>query len=296
MKTIKLDSDPVTKVALFTAAAFLVCGFFVSSAFATGSPTLTSTSITSDDTTLTGATLHTYDSGSCTGGSGNVPPACHTLNVNASVDNGPLSPEFDGFVLTADAAQQATLTAYFAAKGWPGSYITQINSEISGSAPFFYFVSDGNGTYNLADGFTYGLSGETVNNAPLVIDDNYPAGTYTFTGTINGQFETVSLTVTKPSLTSATITSNNGLSIASIGGLNDASLETINAGSCSGSNNGTAACHILNVDNSNVVVANGPLPAQEYGFTLQADSNQQATLTAYFAAKGWPGSYITQIN
>ena len=115
------------------------------------------------------------------------------VNTSTGAD---LLVETDGFTLQARYSnQQSTLTAYFVNKHWTdSSWYPQINLEISGAAPFFYFVSDGNGNYSLADGFQYGLSdGKVI--APLVIDDNYPTGTYTFTGSVNGSPVTVKLTV-----------------------------------------------------------------------------------------------------
>ena len=120
-----------------------------------------------------------------------------------------LPAETDGFTLQASSNQQSTLTAYFANKGWTdSSWYTQINSEIAGTAPFFYFVSDGNGNYKLADGFQYGLSNGSI--APLVIDDSYPTGTYTFTGNVNGKPVTVKLIVLTPPSTSQSVSSAGG--------------------------------------------------------------------------------------
>lgn len=157
---------------------------------------LTSTSITSNGVVigpLGGATLTVTNSGSCDGlNSGSSD--CHTLNVSeVQTTNGFLPAESDAFVLVQSTAD---LTGYFAGKtGWDPSMLAQIDAEISRSAPFFFFVSDGKGGYSLADGFTYGISSGKINNAPVVIDDNYPAGTYTFSGNVNGSPVTVTLTV-----------------------------------------------------------------------------------------------------
>ncbi len=221
-------------------------------------PSLTSATITSDGSSigdLTGATLTTTDSGSCNG-SNSDSSACHTLNVSSVlVSNGPLLKENDGFALQADATQQAALTAYFAAKGWPAGYVTQIDSEIAGSAPFFYFVSDGSGNYSLADGFQWGLGNH---NQPLVIDDNYPAGTYTYAGTVGGNSVTVTLTVTKaPATVSVTGVSLNENSRTLRVGDTDQLTATIspsgatNQGVTWSSNNTSAAT----VDSSGLVTA-----------------------------------------
>ena len=89
--------------------------------------------------------------------------------------------------------------------------LTKIDSEIAGIAPFFYFVSDGAGNYSLADGF------QGIGHS-LVIDDNYPAGTYQFTGNVNGKLVTVNLTVTvapvAPVAPSAMITPDSGTDLA----------------------------------------------------------------------------------
>ena len=81
-----------------------------------------------------------------------------------------------------NAAQQAALTSYFVAKGWPGPYLSQIGSEISGAAPFF-FLKAADGVYTLVDGFTRGLGG---GDASLRIDDDYPASAYQYAGTLIG--------------------------------------------------------------------------------------------------------------
>ena len=55
---------------------------------------------------------------------------------------------------------------------------------INGVEPMFYLVSDGT-DYSLIDGFEY-LSGMVEN--PLKINGDYPTGTYTFTGTVQGVY------------------------------------------------------------------------------------------------------------
>ena len=154
---------------------------------------LTSTSITSDGNligTLDGATLTTSGSGSC--GDGN-PSDCHTLNVqgvNITPSGANLPAQEYGFTLTSSSAN---LRAYFAGKKWADpTWLPQITSEIIGTAPFFYFASNGSGHYSLVDGFKKALFGADLS---LVIDDDYPVGTYTFTGDVNGNTVTVNLTV-----------------------------------------------------------------------------------------------------
>lgn len=172
-------------------------------------PTLRAATITSNGLPigdLTGATLVTSNSGSCNGSNSNT-AACYILNVsNVVVSNGPLPVENAGFKLQATSEQKTILTSYFAAKGWPSNYLDQIKLEIDGTAPFFYFVSDGSSGYSLADGFQWGLGQQ---NKPLVIDDNYPAGVYTFMGAVNGNPVTVTLTVTKAIKTFTATDSSN---------------------------------------------------------------------------------------
>jgi hypothetical protein len=122
--------------------------------------------------------------------------AMHTLTVNNNLSTSELSDGLYGFYLTNGTS---TLTDYFSAKGWTdSSWYTQINQEITGGLPFFYLKYDSVVGYTLVDGFQYGLSSGTV-VAPLVIDDNYPAGTYTFwsdevTG-VNGDKQEISITL-----------------------------------------------------------------------------------------------------
>jgi hypothetical protein len=167
------------------------------------------TLVTENPTAFT-ATLVTTGSGSCDGTNSDT-SACHVLNVKNTVTNGPSLPAGDyGFTLTQSTVSSADLETYFVNKLWDPSWYPQINLEISGAAPFFYFVSDGNGNYSLADGFQYGLSdGKVI--APLVIDDNYPTRTYTFTGSVNGSPVTVTLTVTT---TTSGFSSDHGTDLA----------------------------------------------------------------------------------
>ena len=90
------------------------------------------------------------------------------------------------FYLNTNPAEKAKLMAYFEAKTtWPPEYLEQIAAEIYGTAAFFYLKAAG-GVYTLVDGFVYGLSGGTQ-EPTLRINDDYPAGLYTYKGTlING--------------------------------------------------------------------------------------------------------------
>ena len=87
------------------------------------------------------------------------------------------------FFLNTNPAEKAKLTAYFADKtGWPQAYLDQITAEIDGTAPFFYLNAAG-GVYTLVDGFVWGVSSGTVVTT-LRINDDYPAGLYTYRGTL----------------------------------------------------------------------------------------------------------------
>ena len=59
-----------------------------------------------------------------------------------------------------------------------------MGKEIAEFQPFFFLYNDGTG-YSLVDSFTWFTSAYT-RIAPLRIDDDYPTGTYTFTGTLVG--------------------------------------------------------------------------------------------------------------
>jgi hypothetical protein len=84
------------------------------------------------------------------------------------------------FYLNTNPAEKAKLAAYFAAKNWTPDLLAQIEAEINGTAPFFYLEAAG-GEYSLVDGFMYALAGQKVT---LRINDNYPAGLYTYRGTL----------------------------------------------------------------------------------------------------------------
>ncbi len=151
-------------------------------------PVLLSADITSDTIKigdLNGANLHIT-------GTQNF----HTLDVaNVSVNNPPLADGRYAFYLQANAAQQTALINYFTNTiGLTGIMLTQITSEINGASPFFYLKAAG-GVYSLVDGFQYAL---TSTDQPLVINDNYPLGSYTYSGMVNAQAIVVTLNVVNP--------------------------------------------------------------------------------------------------
>ncbi len=161
-------------------------------------PTLTSSNITADGNVIgnlaDGAVLTTRNGSSF-----------HPLDVaNVITADGDLPAQNYAFNLQADEAQKTELKNYFAAKdGWNSDMINQINAEIEGTAPFFYLKSAGAAGYSLIDGFKKAMG---LGDNPLVIDDNYPTGTYIYTGEISGQTKTISLTVNRADITPPVIT------------------------------------------------------------------------------------------
>jgi len=59
------------------------------------------------------------------------------------------------------------------------AYQTQIVNEVNGNVPFFYLDTPN----DLVDGFKYSLG---ISPTLLTINDNYPIGTYVYTGTLLG--------------------------------------------------------------------------------------------------------------
>jgi hypothetical protein len=136
------------------------------------------TGITSDGTSLPGmlATGFTITTGRIAG-------TMHTLGLTGTVATPALADGDYAFTLQATGGQKTSLKAYFAAKpGWPANYLEQINAEIDGTKPFFY-LNAASGVYTLVDSFKKALS---ISPATLTIDDDYPVGTYVYTGTLKG--------------------------------------------------------------------------------------------------------------
>jgi len=108
------------------------------------------------------------------------------------------------FYLKAGKAQQATLTAYFDAK-WGcddpdnptlAAYCIQIHKEIRGQSPFFYLKADGTPrVYSIFDGFTYALSGGVNTITPLVVDNDYPTGTFAYVAGPSGTLSVLTVQV-----------------------------------------------------------------------------------------------------
>lgn len=131
-----------------------------------------------------------------------VAETTHTLTLASPSANTPVTTGSYAFTLAAPSAQKTVLTAYFNAKaGWTSDMETQIDKEINGTSPFFYLKYDGT-NFSLVDAFKQYL-GATYAPYPLTVDDDYPVGTYSYTGTINAvdgtsQTVTVTLIVTEP--------------------------------------------------------------------------------------------------
>jgi len=132
---------------------------------------------------------------------GGIATTTHTLGIaSASVTN--IQPNTYGFKLQASQAQQTALLTYFGTMGGNPTYVTDITNEINGTLPFFFLNISGSNV-NVFDGFQDQLG---IHNAPLVINDNYPTGTYTYTGILTGANGaanlpvTVTLTVAEPAV------------------------------------------------------------------------------------------------
>lgn len=123
-----------------------------------------------------------------TGGDANA--AMHKLGTTGTVSHPALLDGSYSFFLQASETQQATLLAYFTAKGWPQPYLAQMALQLAGrpSAPFFTVAVPGTnpGSLWLSDAFSAWLGGQG-SMYPLQIDDDYPVGTYTYTGVLMGK-------------------------------------------------------------------------------------------------------------
>jgi hypothetical protein len=123
---------------------------------------------------------------------GDATAAMHTLATTGTVSHPPLLNGNYSFFLQASTTQQATLLAYFEAKGWPQDYLTHMALQLAGdpSAPFFSVGVPGvsPGSLWLEDEFSAWLYGAGMYQ--LQIDDNYPVGTYVYTGVLAGKNHT----------------------------------------------------------------------------------------------------------
>lgn len=111
----------------------------------------------------------------------------HILNIIGTTANPALTDEYHPFKLVSSTAD---LTTYFHAKGWDSAWVTQIDAQIAGTAPFFYLKSG-----SLVDGFKKVVFSVDDN---LTIDGDYPIGTYIYEGEItdvNGATRTITVTM-----------------------------------------------------------------------------------------------------
>jgi hypothetical protein len=115
----------------------------------------------------------------------------HGLGTMGTVSHPPLVNGGYPFFLQASPTQQATLLAYFAAKGWPQSYLDHMALQLAGdpSAPFFSVGVPGTnpGSLWLQDEFSSWLNSGQPGMYMLQVDDDYPVGTYAYTGVLKGQ-------------------------------------------------------------------------------------------------------------
>jgi hypothetical protein len=122
---------------------------------------------------------------------GDATAAMHTLATTGTVSHPALLNGGYPFFLQASPTQQATLLAYFTAKGWPQDYLTHMALQLAGdpSAPFFSVGVPGvsPGSLWLQDEFSSWLYAPALGMWELQIDDNYPVGTYAYTGVLQGK-------------------------------------------------------------------------------------------------------------
>ena len=116
-----------------------------------------------------------------------VADTMHALATTGTVSHPALLDGGYPFFLQASSPQQATLLAYFTAKGWPQPYLDHMALQLAGdpSAPFFSVGVPGvsPGSLWLQDEFSAWLY-PAQSMFQLQIDDNYPVGTYTYTGVL----------------------------------------------------------------------------------------------------------------
>ena len=179
-----IKSDGMTKMQYALTAALLLSMFGM-----VGASTLTSASVVV---------------GSLSGG-------MHVLNVTGiTTSNGTSLPaDSYAFRLTSSSVSITSLDSYFANKvGSSGNMYDQLSSEASGSLPFFYLVSDGIGGYGLEDGFLSSTAGGGTNSR-LQINDDYPPGTYVYSGSIAGSSVSVTMSVSQPFAVSASVSTTS---------------------------------------------------------------------------------------
>jgi hypothetical protein len=163
-------------------AALLMVSLAAGSAFAV-KPAQFTTTLTVNNAVATGS----YNGGFFVPTSLAAVPAQITLGITGTATSLTLTTGLTDypFYLKAGTAQQAALVSYFAAKNWTDpTWYTQINAEIAGTLPFMYLTCPtGVASCYIFDGFKYALFNAPL---PLVIDNDYPTGTYLYTSVLNG--------------------------------------------------------------------------------------------------------------
>jgi hypothetical protein len=186
---------------------------------------------------------------------GGVATTTHTLSVTspamANIANGNY-----GFTLQKSPNDNtAALTAYFAAAmAGNSTYITDIGYEINGTQPFFYLNISGTAA-TISDGFQNQLN-STNFTSPLVINDTYPQGTYTYTGTLNSSDGAPALTVTITLIVSETFTwTINGNTVTT--GTTTATVNFATPSDAIGANSSFTAIGTLAVTNTGSTAISG---------------------------------------
>ena len=150
-------------------------------------PTLTVTGFTVDGVAMTGDTESGYTL-SVSGGSGS-----HALAFSAgSGVSEALNPEVIGLMLVPTEGQTAVLQSYYSTK--PVGWQEYLNAAAAGTRPFAYIATDGT-PIRLLDGAQYTLASTRTD---MIVPDDFPAGTYTVSGTIedlNGNTAIVTFTL-----------------------------------------------------------------------------------------------------
>jgi|GEM_PF-2783049 len=118
-----------------------------------------------------------------------LPGDFYYLNTASVSTNTPLAPGYYPFTITAHPQE---MDAYFAAKGVDNTpdypWQAVLYNIINGSAPTFYIKVASNGSMKLVDGLQHTLypPADPLYDAYLRINDDYPAGVYTYTGVVTG--------------------------------------------------------------------------------------------------------------
>lgn len=138
-------------------------------------PTLTfNTGLAVDGNTLVGQNLKSGFT-IITGGNASI---SHILTLSGQLISSPLA-TYIPFTLQATSPEKTALLSYFNTMGGNVIYQTQIDNQVNGTVPYFYL----NTSNDLVDGFKYALG---ITPTTFIINDDYPKGTYLYTGTLIG--------------------------------------------------------------------------------------------------------------